>query len=121
MFLRLSVAAAPYFDGKPVHFCKFQNKMLKTLCVFDENADTQMKKSVHVSAKMQVSVEKFSLQANFEGDIRVDWKNAAYFGRAQPSTVGRKIGRKLISLLFAFPCVRSCSLENPQSRACGKK
>ena len=121
MFLRLSVAAAPYFDEKPVRFCKFQTNILKILCVFDENADAQLKKTAHASAKMQVSIKKFSLQANFEGDIHVDWKNAAYFGRAQPSTVGPKIGRKLISLLFAFPCVRSCSLENPQSRACGKK
>ena len=48
VFLRLSVAAAPYFDEKPVRFCKFQNKMLKILCVFDENADTQRKK-LHTS------------------------------------------------------------------------
>ena len=66
MFLRLSVAAAPYFDEKPVRFCKFQNKMLKILCGFDENTDTQRKKkTAHVSAKMQVSIKNFSWQANF--------------------------------------------------------
>ena len=59
------MAAGAEFDGKRVCFFKFQNEMLKTLCVFHENAEPEHVKVAFFIGKTGCFLNKVSKTCRF--------------------------------------------------------